>query len=371
KCHIGPDHPQVEVYNESMHGIVYSAKIDEMNLDSKDWVAGVDYSAAPTCTTCHQGAAPGEKKTHDIGERLSWNLRAKISQKKNLVRLDNGKQVDVHGEDTSTLPKVGDQYEGSTVKEVLTWQDRRNKMQTVCKACHTNSIVDGHYRILDDLVVLYNDKFARPVSGVMADLKNNGLISPTAFDEWIEWLWWEIWHHEGRRARSGAAMGGPDYAWWHGIYDVAKRVYMEFIPELFETAGENEGWRLLNQYFKPIEGHQWYFDAIAFRPNLEELIAINMQTGDEVARGNYAGFEPSVRHNSPGLEIKGTLTISDSNIPGVGNLIGQNVKMMAVVVSSNNLLYMVSNTNGQLVPWDGNVNGLISLKEITLASTQA
>lgn len=43
KCHVGPDHPQIEVYNESKHGIIYRAKVDEMNLDSDKWIAGVDY----------------------------------------------------------------------------------------------------------------------------------------------------------------------------------------------------------------------------------------------------------------------------------------------------------------------------------------
>jgi hypothetical protein len=60
KCHVGPDHPQIEVYNESKHGIIYRAKVDEMNLESDKWVAGIDYSAAPTCATCHMSAAPNE-----------------------------------------------------------------------------------------------------------------------------------------------------------------------------------------------------------------------------------------------------------------------------------------------------------------------
>jgi hypothetical protein len=373
KCHLGPDHPQIEVYDESKHGIIYYAKVDEMNLDSEEWVVGVDYSVAPTCTTCHMGATPDEEKTHDVGERLSWDLRSKISIKKNMVRLDNDVEYDVP--EGQALPNIGDKpddpkAQGGTVIEVLTWEDRRAKMRKVCRACHSPNYVAGHYRNLDDLVLLYNDKFAKPISAIMGELTGNGIISKTAFDDAIEWTWWEIWHHEGRRARTGAAMSGPDYAWWHGIYDVAKHTYMKFIPELFDVAGENEGWRLLNQYFKPIEGHEWYFEAVAFRPSLEEIVAINMQTGNEVARGNYAGFEPSVTHNSPGLEIKGTLTVSDSDIPGVGKLIGQKVKMMAVVVSSDNHLYLVSNTNGQLVPWNGDVNSLTSLKEITLASTQ-
>jgi hypothetical protein len=34
-----------------------------------------------------------------------------------------------------------------------------------------------------------------------------------------------IWHHEGRRARHGTSMMGPDYTYWHGTYEVAKLLY--------------------------------------------------------------------------------------------------------------------------------------------------
>ena len=52
KCHMGPDHPQIEVYNESKHGIAYHANKERMALDkSGDWVLGKDYSAAPTCAS--------------------------------------------------------------------------------------------------------------------------------------------------------------------------------------------------------------------------------------------------------------------------------------------------------------------------------
>jgi hypothetical protein len=32
-------------------------------------------------------------------------------------------------------------------------------------------------------------------------------------------------------------MSGPDYAWWHGIYEVAKHFYTEFLPEVKRVAG--------------------------------------------------------------------------------------------------------------------------------------
>ncbi|MFT7486982.1 MAG: hydroxylamine dehydrogenase, partial [Candidatus Paceibacteria bacterium] len=42
------------------------------------------------------------------------------------------------------------------------------------------------------------------------------------------------WHHEGRRARHGASMMGPDFTHWHGMYELAKTFYGHFIPELEE-----------------------------------------------------------------------------------------------------------------------------------------
>ncbi len=266
KCHVGPDHPQIEVYNESKHGIIYRANVDKMNLGSDKWVAGVDYSAAPTCATCHMSASPTEAKTHDVGERISWTLRPPISTKLNLVRLDNGAQYDVP--EGKPLPKVGDKPEdakakGGTVTEVLTWKNRREHMAGVCYACHTSEYVDGFYQQFDAVVDLYNDKFAKPIAAIMEDLKKSGKITATPFDEKIEWIWWEIWHHEGRRARHGASMSGPDYTWWHGIYEVAKHTYFEFIPELKDVVGEEEAKALLEKHFKPVAGHDWYFNGLS------------------------------------------------------------------------------------------------------------
>ena len=48
---------------------------------------------------------------------------------------------------------------------------------------------------------------------------------------------YELWHHEGRRARFGAAMMAPDYAWWHGFYELKKRcmIIEEQVEELLKS----------------------------------------------------------------------------------------------------------------------------------------
>ena len=70
----------------------------------------------------------------------------------------------------------------------------------------------------------------------MAALLENGLITKIEFDEKIKWTWFYLWHHEGRRARHGAAMQGPDYTQWHGFFEVAEKFYADLIPEAREIA---------------------------------------------------------------------------------------------------------------------------------------
>ncbi len=196
KCHLGPDHPQKEIYEESKHGNAYYTHKDEMNLKSDRWIAGQDYYEAPTCATCHISQTSKQKITHDVGDRIAWTLRPPVSKyKKNN-------------------------------------ETKRKNMKDVCLACHGKTFADGHFYQFDALVNLYNDKFAKPAGAIMKIIKDKGIMENKAsFSNEIEWQYWELWHHEGRRARHGAAMMGPDYAWWHGIYDVIHTFYFKLIPE--------------------------------------------------------------------------------------------------------------------------------------------
>jgi hypothetical protein len=195
---MGPDHPQIEIFNESKHGIQYHASVDEMNLDSDSWVLGVDYSAAPTCATCHMSATKKQPLSHNVGGRLSWTLRPIVSTK-----LEN-------------------------------WETQRDNMQDVCNSCHGPQWVGNFFTQFDAAVEHYNNKFAKPSKAMMDELRDAGKITKSPFDDKIEWTFFELWHHEGRRARHGAAMMGPDFTQWHGFYEVAKHFYFKFIPEAEE-----------------------------------------------------------------------------------------------------------------------------------------
>jgi len=226
KCHLGPDHPQIEVYRESKHGILYEAYKDELNMDRPKWVPGEDYFDAPTCATCHMSATATEPVTHDVGDRLSWNLRAPVSRR------------------------------------TKNWKKKLASMESVCKSCHGDNFVSGFYTQLDNFVALYNDKFAVPAKEIRKLLMDKGVITKANFDDKIDWIYWELWHHEGRRARHGAAMSGPDYAWWHGIYDVAKHFYSEMLPEAEEAckkAGKPEVYEeILDRYIRNDPRHEWF-----------------------------------------------------------------------------------------------------------------
>ena len=128
KCHLGPDHPQAEIYDESKHGIAYRTQKSEMDLNADRWVVGVDYTAAPTCSTCHMSATVAQPVTHDVGARISWTLRPVVSKK-----LEN-------------------------------WESKRAAMKGVCATCHAPDFVDSFYKSFDATIDLWNTKFAQPAT---------------------------------------------------------------------------------------------------------------------------------------------------------------------------------------------------------------
>jgi cytochrome c553 len=246
---MGPDHPQIEIYNESKHGIAYYANVDNMALDNAKWIVGEDYNAAPTCATCHMSATKDQPVTHDVGMRISWNNRPAIS-----VR-----------------PEVSDAKMGLPGANV-TWETRRANMENVCINCHNKEFVGAFYEQYDALIDLYHGKFAEP--GLALYQAAQPLLRKPQFSNKIDFTWFEIWHHEGRRARHGASMMGPDYTHWHGTYEVARNFYSEYIPELQELVDHNlhsenpekkqaaENLEALIEKTLTSDNHKWYLNQM-------------------------------------------------------------------------------------------------------------
>ncbi|MHC5109361.1 MAG: multiheme c-type cytochrome [Planctomycetota bacterium] len=270
KCHMGPDHPQKEIFYESKHGIAYVAHKDKLNMDRPKWVVGEDYFLAPTCATCHMSATKNQPVTHDVGMRISWNNRPAIS-----VR-----------------PEVSDAKLGLPGKDVP-WQKRRENMKDVCLTCHDTQWVENFYTQYDALIDLYHEKFAIPGQELMKLAKP--LMRPAAFSNKLDFIWFELWHHEGRRARHGASMMGPDYTHWHGTYEIARNFYTEMVPELEELIedGRDSGdsakmaaaEKLAKKLHEVLESknHRWYLDKM---------------DPEEAARRKEAAEEFKARYNN-------------------------------------------------------------------------
>jgi len=211
-CHLGPDHPQIEIYEESKHGTIYHAFKDEFNFKAAPgtWTPGTDYRA-PTCAACHMSGSGKVMGTHDVTERLSWETQAPLT---------------VRPSEFEAFPSGTD------------WQTEREKMKNVCRACHGDSWINDFYHGFDKAVEEYNEVYYKPAKTKFDELVKKGLLDQTRyFDERLEVEFYELWHHEGRRARMGAMMMAPDYAWWHGFYEVKLRFnnFMEEANHLLET----------------------------------------------------------------------------------------------------------------------------------------
>lgn len=201
-CHIGPDHPQFEIYTESPHGIAYATGSEDWGWDTEPGMLTVQDFPAPTCATCHMSGFGGAATTHDVGERLTWYLFAPVSERR------------------------------------PAWQDNQVRMQTVCGECHNEVWLEDFYADGDALVEKVN-AWVLESREIIKPLQDNGLMTDDPFDEPIDFVFFELWHHWGRTAKFGAWMQGPDYTQWHGAYEMLSDLadLREMVDAKLEAAG--------------------------------------------------------------------------------------------------------------------------------------
>jgi hypothetical protein len=205
-CHIGPDHPQWEIYQESPHGIAYLTMGHTWNWEAEAGTLSVTDFPAPTCATCHISGFGTEATTHDVGERLTWYLFAPISTRR------------------------------------PAWESNMVRMQGVCSACHNTAFINDFYTAADAATEAVND-WVEESDAIMQPLKDNSLLTEAQFDEPIDYTYFELWHHWGRTAKFGVWMQGPDYTQWHGAYEVLSDLVelREMAAERLEEAGIEAG----------------------------------------------------------------------------------------------------------------------------------
>ena len=202
-CHIGPDHPQWEIYQESPHGIAYMTGGDRWNWDAEPGTLTVSDFPAPTCATCHMSGFGASGTTHDVGDRLTWYLFAPISKRR------------------------------------PSWQDNQTRMQNVCRECHNENFIKDFFDAADRATEAVN-AWVEESNEIVAPLKERGLLTAEPFDEPIDFTYFNLWHHWGRTAKFGVWMQGPDYVQWHGVYEILNDLaeLREMAEEKLQEAGQ-------------------------------------------------------------------------------------------------------------------------------------
>ncbi|MCC6799183.1 MAG: nitrate reductase [Anaerolineae bacterium] len=201
-CHIGPDHPQWEIYQESPHGIAFATMGHTWNWTAEAGTLTVEDFPAATCAICHMSGFGSTGTTHDLGDRLTWYLFQPISVRR------------------------------------PAWEDNKVRMQGVCLECHNTNFITDFYNDADVLVGAINS-WVEESDRIVQVLKDNDLVTAEPFDEPIDFIYFELWHHWGRTAKFGAWMQGPDYTQWHGAYEMLSDLadLREIAVDLLEGAG--------------------------------------------------------------------------------------------------------------------------------------
>jgi nitrate/TMAO reductase-like tetraheme cytochrome c subunit len=191
QCHMGPDHSQLEIYDESRHGVMFTAERQLLNLDAPPKTLTTRDMFVPTCATCHMSGLNGQKVTHDPSERLSYYLADAITK----ARPDH--------------------------------ERAQANMQQICGQCHSSSLVKRVYTDAAKVVETTNAR-VQAASDIVSKLRKDGVLTTPPFTQPIDFLYFDLWHYDGRTSKHGAFMGGADFVQWHGNYPIlAKTVELQ------------------------------------------------------------------------------------------------------------------------------------------------
>jgi hypothetical protein len=195
QCHMGPDHSQIEIYEESKHGVLFAAQRALLNLNAPPGQLTTHDMFVPTCATCHMSGINGHSVTHDPSDRLSYYLADAITKKR-----PNYALAQAH-------------------------------MKDICLQCHTKTTIDRVYDQAEKVVLATNDRVQK-ASDLMNELKHTGVLTSKPFTQPIDFVYFDLWHYDGRTSKHGAFMGGADFVQWHGNYPMlAKMVKMNSLAD--------------------------------------------------------------------------------------------------------------------------------------------
>ena len=186
QCHMGPDHSQIEIYEESRHGILFEAQHQQLNLKAPSANLTTRDMFVPTCATCHMSGLNGLKMTHDPSERLSYYLADPIT------------------------------------KQRPNYLQAQTNMKQVCTQCHATTLVDRVFDQAEKVVTDTNTK-VQAAKDIVDGLHKDNLLTGAPFSNPIDFTYFDLWHYDGRTSKHGAFMGGADFVQWHGNYPILSK----------------------------------------------------------------------------------------------------------------------------------------------------
>jgi hypothetical protein len=217
-CHMGYDNSQWEMYSSSKHGV--RAFLKQNGTLS-------DFTAAPTCQTCHM-----QEGSHEV--RTAWGFLGvklplpedpqwKADHSTILNALDI---LDAEGNPTSRL----DDFKEADVAR-LTQEDfdrERNKMINTCVECHSSSFVNEQFDNADKLIKEVDHLLAEGIREVVALYEEGVLVRPESYFYSypdltpIEQILFDMQLKYRMQAFQGAFHMNPDYSLWYGWSEMVR-----------------------------------------------------------------------------------------------------------------------------------------------------
>ena len=151
-CHMGPDHEQIDMWEKSKHGVVYTTEKER---------PGGDPSRAPTCVTCHMPTlenGAGEPLTHNVSTNLTVGTVAQGAAVGNPA--------------TPPLTSVPMR----TISQQA-FDQNRQKMLDVCTQCHGEGFAEKQLAVCDTVKADVDALLWDPVMRIRG-LWYDGLLDP-------------------------------------------------------------------------------------------------------------------------------------------------------------------------------------------------
>jgi hypothetical protein len=97
------------------------------------------------------------------------------------------------------------------------------KMKQLCSQCHTPPLIDRVYSQAEQVVQSTNQQ-VHAAQDLVDGLRKNGVLTGAPFSQPIDFVYFDLWHYDGRTSKHGAFMGGADFVQWHGNYPMMQKM---------------------------------------------------------------------------------------------------------------------------------------------------